>query len=384
MKSQYISDLRDGSEVSSSFWVKFMAVPLAKSGKPYINIELMDKTGTITGRIWDNIESNKRLFSQGDYVHIEGSALLYQGSMQIKVASITRLENSEVIPGDYFPVSAKSPVEMTAQLKALMATIEDMWIKKLVFAFLDDDDFMAKFRTAPAAKSMHHAFLHGLLEHTLSVASLCDKISAHYPSLNRDLLLAGAFLHDIGKTDELTYEYGFDYSDEGRLVGHLVMASEWIGQKAAQIDQFPREIENLLKHLVLAHHGRYEYASPKRPKIIEAMALNYIDELDAYMNYWESALNDASENDKWTPYNKLLDRYVLKTKKLDQKETETASNKQAKPRLGSDPFINRPFANLLDISMNPSADKEKEERKKAEEKEKIHLSLFEKGKKEGV
>ncbi|MDD5011863.1 MAG: OB-fold nucleic acid binding domain-containing protein, partial [Phycisphaerae bacterium] len=249
MKKQFISDLKDGVEVSTSFWVKFMGVPVAKNGKPYINLELMDKTGTITGKIWDNVESLRRSFDQGSYVEVEGAVLDYQGNLQIKIHKIFRLKPDEVAASEYFPVSSNNPDEMLARLQTLLGTITDKWVRSLVFAFLEDAEFIGRFRIAPAAKTLHHAFIHGLLEHTLSLCALCENISGHYGQLNRDLLLAGGFLHDIGKVDELSYDGGFDYSDEGRLIGHLVMSSEMISRKASEIKDFPKETELLLKHL---------------------------------------------------------------------------------------------------------------------------------------
>ncbi|GAB4289399.1 MAG: HD domain-containing protein [Myxococcota bacterium] len=373
-KKQFVKDLRDGEDVSTSFWVKFMAVPLAKSGKPYINLELMDKTGAIGARIWDDVETLRKSFDQGDYVRVEGAVLDYQGTLQIKVYKAERLSADEVQPGDYFPASTKNPDEMLAKLKGILATIENQWVKKLVFSFLEDAGFAVKFSRAPAAKSFHHAFIHGLLEHTLSIAMLAERVSEHYPELNRDLLLAGAFLHDIGKIDELAYERGFDYSDEGRLIGHITIASEWIGERARAIEGFPKEIETILKHLVLSHHGVYEFGSPRKPKIIEAMVINYIDELDAYVNIWQNALAEIGKEQDWSGYNKLLDRYVRKTPNLSAEEEKNKEESSEKPK--SEKFSYRPFADLLADDKEPINGEERG-KKRGKSGSRPPLTLFE-------
>ncbi len=306
----YVNDLRDGDRVQSTFLVQYKAVPLNKNGKPYLAITLMDKTGTIDGRMWDNVEDARGRFEVYDFVEVRGTVLTFQGRQQVRLDSVRRVEGDDLNASDFLPATGADAERMLEQVRAIVASVEDEWVRKLLQAFLDDRDLMEKFSRAPAAKSIHHSTLGGLLEHTLSVMKLADFLGGYYrPRLNRNYLIAGAFLHDLGKIAELRSDRSFDYTDDGRLLGHIMICFEWIGQKAATIEGFPHEVERMVKHLVLTHHGSLEYGSPRRPQTIEATLVHLVDDLDSKVNHWLTTI-DREGRGSWTNYLQQLDRHI--------------------------------------------------------------------------
>jgi len=253
-------------------------------GIGHMTIKLMDCSGEVEGRIWDRVDELSARFNKDDFVQVAGKASVYMGKMQLVLQELDRLEESVVDLADFLPVSARPAAEMAAELTSLVAGLADPALRQLMLAFLEDHDFMAGYTRAPAAKTMHHVYLGGLLEHSLSVAVLADDISRRYPDLNRDLLVVGALLHDVGKVAELRYQRSFEYTDAGKLLGHIVIGVEMVEEKLRSTQDFPLELAIHLKHLLLSHHGQYEYGSPKRPKTMEAVILNFLDDLDSKIN----------------------------------------------------------------------------------------------------
>lgn len=313
MKKLYVRQIQEREWVDDVFLVRDKIVGMAKNGKPYLTLKLMDRTGEVEGRIWDQADEVALLFDRDDFVRVAGKASVYMGKMQLVIQELTRLKEESVDLADFLPVSQRPVAEMLDELRARVESLADGHLRALMEAFLADQAFLQSYSRAPAAKGMHHVYLGGLLEHSLAVATLAIDICGRYPGLNRDLLLVGALLHDAGKVEELRYARSFEYTDAGKLLGHIVIGVEMVEEKLRGIPGFPRELAILLKHLLLSHHGQYEYGSPKRPKTLEAVILNFIDDLDSKINGVRSHLGKEPESDSsWTQYHRLYDRYFFK------------------------------------------------------------------------
>ena len=313
MKKVFVEQIRERNWVDSLFLVREKIMAMAKNGKPYMTLKLVDRTGEVEGRVWDRVDEFAALFEKDDFIKVQGKASVYMGKMQLVIQDLGRTEESSVDLADFLPVSERTPAEMVGEFRERVANLQDPHLRQLMAAFLEDENFLRRYSTAPAAKAMHHVYLGGLLEHSLAVAALADDVCRRYPGVQRDLLVAGALLHDIGKVAELCYERTFDYTDEGKLLGHIVMGTEMVEEKIRTLPGFPRETAVLLKHLLLSHHGQYEYGSPKRPKTLEAVILNFIDDLDAKINGVRTHIEKEPENPSaWTSYHRLYDRYFFK------------------------------------------------------------------------
>jgi len=313
VKKVFVEQIRERDWVDSPFLVRDKIMAMAKTGKPYMTLKLIDRSGEVEARVWDRVDEYAERFERDDFIRVQAKASVYLGKMQLVVQELERLADSDVLLADYMPTSSRSGDEMAAEFESLVASLGDTNLRALMQAFLADAAIMERFRTAPAAKSMHHVFIGGLLEHSLAVAGLVDDVSRRYPGVNRDLLLVGALLHDIGKVGELSYARTFDYTDEGKLIGHIVLGVEMVEEKIRTIPDFPRQLAMLVKHLLLSHHGQYEYGSPKRPKILEAVILNFLDDLDSKINGVQAHIERESVNDNpWTSYHRLYDRYFFK------------------------------------------------------------------------
>lgn len=311
MKKIFIRDIKEKDSVTGPFLVVKKETGISKSGKAYLNLKFMDSTGEMEARVWDDAEELARGFNKNDVVSIKGFAVAYQGGVQLNVSAIKALAEGSYSLRDFLPSTERDQASLEAELDSILDSVKDRHIKSLLTAILNDREIRPKFLIAPAAKAMHHPYLGGLAEHVFSICGLVDKVAGHYgPCVNRDLLIAGAMLHDIGKIWELTYERSFDYTDEGRLLGHITMGVELIDRKLAALPDFPRELAVLLKHLILSHHGQLEFGSPKRPKTIEAIILSYLDDLDAKVNTVRALLNGKAEGSNWTSYQKLFERYI--------------------------------------------------------------------------
>ena len=332
VKKIFINNIKEKDRIEDIFLVTKKEMGMSKSGKPYLNIKLMDKTGEIEARVWDDAEEYSKNFERNDFVKIKGSAVAYQGGLQLNIASIVKVEEDKVALKDFLPAAEREPNDMMEELESIVAGMKNVPLRNLLTLFLDDTEIRNRLKIAPAAKSMHHPYLGGLLEHVLSLCGLIDGVTRHYQNINKDILLAGAILHDIGKTQELTYERAFDYSDEGRLLGHITIGISMIDKKLEKLPDFPRETAMLLKHMLLSHHGHLEFGSPKRPKTVEAVILYYLDDLDSKVQSMQSLIEKEKGIDsKWTSYHRLYERYIYKGKYLspqtlsgDREETEHA------------------------------------------------------------
>jgi 3'-5' exoribonuclease len=309
MERTFIKEIRENEIVEGVFWVKEKAMPLSRSGAPYLRVRLADRTGEIEGRVWDGVEEFADLFERDDFIRIKAQATSYQDRVQLNIKSIKKVKDTEVSLDEFLPSSLRDPEEMLAELMEIGQDIENDYLKQLVMAFLENEEFTALFKRAPGAKRLHHSFLGGLLEHTLSVVNLIQKIKGYYGGINHDLLLAGGVLHDIGKVYELSYERSFDYTDAGRLVGHIVMGVEMVDKEIARIEGFPAELAMLMKHLLLSHHGQYEWGSPTRPMTLEAQILHHLDDLDAKVNGIQEFMQKAQEGATWTDYHRMFERF---------------------------------------------------------------------------
>lgn len=306
-----VADIRDREKVSGHFLVQQKQVPLNKNGKPYLALTLMDRSGQIEARMWDNVEQFSNSFESGDVVELEGTAVSYQGKVQLKVNHIGRLDKAKVNMAEFLPTTSRDRDEMLGRMRRLLESISRPELRRMLLDIIDQPAVRRGFFLAPAAKSIHHAWVGGLLEHTLQVMEICEAMAAFYPGrLNRDLLLAGAFLHDIGKIRELSLEAGFDYTDEGRLLGHIVLGAEMVSEFAARHPEIGTGTEMKLVHLVLSHHGSFEFGSPRRPKIPEAFVLHYLDEMDSKLQaFFDIARQEAGK--RWSSYQRVFDRYLL-------------------------------------------------------------------------
>jgi len=310
MRKTFVKDIKDRDQVNEVFLVKEKITAMAKNGKPYLTIRLMDKTGEVDSKVWDNVDQVGALFEKNDFLAIKSKASVYLGKMQLVIAELRRVPEEEVVLADFLPETDRDIKEMEAQLQALVATLENSWLRTLLEGFINDPVFMGLYRLAPAAKGMHHVYLGGLLEHSLAVAALVDAVVPLYAGLDRDLLITGALLHDVGKIREMLFARSFDYSDEGKLLGHITIGVEMLHERIAAIPGFPAELGMLLKHMLLSHHGQYEYGSPKRPKTVEATVLSYLDDLDSKINGIRTHIKKEGEmQGGWTSYHRLYDRY---------------------------------------------------------------------------
>lgn len=314
---KYVRDLKEGDRVFDIYLCKHRQSAVTKNGKPYENVILQDKTGTMDAKVWEPNNPGIDDFDTLDYIEVYGEVTNFQGALQVNVKRIRVCREGEFNPADYLPVSSKDIDTMYQELLSLIKSIQNTYYKQLLEAFfVKDEAFSKAFRKSSAAKAVHHGFVGGLLEHTLSVAKLCDYYCTAYPVLKRDLLLTAAICHDIGKTRELSAFPENDYTDEGQMLGHIVMGAQMVADKAAGIADFPKALLTQVQHCILAHHGKYEYGSPKIPAIIEAVALNYADDTDAKMETFKEILDNNSEVTGWFGYNRLFESN-LRASKID-------------------------------------------------------------------
>jgi 3'-5' exoribonuclease len=306
----WIKDIKEDDQVNGSYLVKVKRVGNTKKGDPFISITLSDRTGDMEARVWENASELSPLFNEGDVVEVAGYASSYRAQVQLTLSQLKI--SGEKDPALFLETTQRDIKEMVETLRGIVKNTGDHHLKVLSERFLSDSDFMEHFKKAPAAKNFHHNYIGGLLEHTLSVCEMSLLAADHYKALDRDMLVIGAFLHDIGKIKEFKYGTRIDYSDEGRLLGHLVLGVGMLEERLAKIKNFPRETALRLKHLMLSHHGQYEFGSPKRPKFLEAFALHQIDDLDAKMNGLGRFMEKDMNKGVWTDYNKMFERYFLK------------------------------------------------------------------------
>lgn len=309
---RYIAELREGEMISETYLCKQKQALKTKAGKNYYSLLLQDKTGILDAKIWD-LGAGIDHFEQMEYIHVDGQVISFQGSPQLNIKRLRRSQEGEYDPADFMPVTERNIDEMYHELISLAGKVRDPFMRALVSSFfIEDKEFAAAFCRHSAAKTVHHGFIGGLLEHTLGVMRLCDYMADRYPVLNRDLLLASALFHDIGKLKELSYFPENDYTDEGQLLGHIYMGAEMVSERIRRIPDFPQKMANEVIHCILAHHGELEYGSPKKPALAEALALNLADNTDAKLQTMTELLRSSDEKG-WLGYQKLFDSNVRRT-----------------------------------------------------------------------
>ncbi len=316
---KYIKDIREGDSVSGIYLCRKKEVGKKKSGEDYFALTLTDRTASVDGKIWNTNSQGIAEFDSGDYIYIEGNTNLFNQRLQVIINRLRKCNEGEYNPEDYVPSTSKNVSSMYRELMDIIKTIKTPWLKQLLDSVFINDKTVAKaFSEHTAAKQIHHAFRGGLLEHTLSVTRNCIAFADNYPILNRDVLLTAAMLHDIGKISELSALPENDYTDEGQLLGHIYMGAEFVGKKIEQIDGFPQKLRNEILHCILAHHGKLEYGSPKKPALAEAMALSMADDLDAKMETLGELFDTAQSDEGWLGFQKNFESNVRKTGKYEQ------------------------------------------------------------------
>lgn len=310
---KYIRDYKDGERMFDIYLCKHKQAAVTKNGKPYENLILQDKTGVIDAKVWDPNNAGIAEFDIFDYIEVYGDITSFQGALQVNVKRIRKCREGEYEPANYLPVSKFNIEEMFRELCAFIEKIKNPYLKQLLQAFFEEDkEFIEIFKKSSAAKTVHHGFVGGLLQHTLSVTKLCDYYCEAYPLLNRDLLICSAICHDIGKIRELSAFPQNDYTEEGQFLGHIIIGTEMVAEKIAGIKDFPALLASELKHCILAHHGEYEFGSPKKPAIMEAVALNFADNTDAKMQTFTELLEGTADSG-WMGFNRLFDSNLRRT-----------------------------------------------------------------------
>ena len=317
----YVNEIKENENVDSLFLVKEKSSSVTKVGNPYLKLKLGDRSGEMEGRIWTTVEIFAESFGKDDFVHVKGKAVSFQEHLQLNITHIEKVGEEEILLSDFFPVAEKDIDKMFQSLTEISQQVKNQYLRELLHLFWEDELFLERFKMAPASKWLHHTYLGGLLEHTLSLTQLVLKTASHYEGLNLDLLLTASILHDLGKVDELSYKRSFDYSDEGRLLGHIILGVERVEDKIRQLPHFPKNLSTLLKHLLLSHHGQYAWGSPKKPMTLEAVMLHYLDDMDAKMNgirqFLKTQVPDGSE---WSSYHRTFEQVFYVPNLLEQME----------------------------------------------------------------
>ncbi len=330
MKEFFLSECiqQENKIITSSFVVVSKQVKPKKTGEPYLALTLGDRSGQIEAKMWDNVEDSLNAFEQDDFIKIKGLLNKYKNRFQITIHKLRRLGDSEIDYSDFLPKTTKDIGELWQTLAGYVASFQNPHLKALLESFMADPDIAEAYRNAPAAKTLHHAYIGGLLDHVVSLCRSCDLMCRNYPHINRDLLLTGAFLHDIGKIHELTYHRAFSYTTKGQLLGHMIIELEMLQAKLARLPDFPDELKTLVEHLIISHHGQYDFGSPKLPMFPEALMLHYLDDLDSKMEAMRAHFErDSGAAGGWTGYNASLGRPLLNTAKfLDTKKPSAGAS----------------------------------------------------------
>jgi len=363
MKSPAIRELKPDEIANAVFLVQSKEIRQKRTGEPYLSLNLSDRTGDIEARMWDNVAEVMDTFERDDFIKVRGQLQIYNTRPQFIVHKLRRMADAEVDFADFFPASSRDPAEMWAELRATVAGIPDTHLRALLDAFLDDPDIAQRYRIAPAAKSIHHAFRAGLLEHVLSLCGLARPIVAHYNAAHEgtvdwSLMVAGIVLHDIGKIHELTYERGFAYSTEGQLIGHISIAMRMLADKLRAFPDFPNDLRNLLEHMILSHHGKLEFGSPKVPLFPEALLLHYLDDMDSKMECMRATVEKGAQAEGlFTAWSSSLERVVLRKERYLAKCDEPVTATVTAP---PEPLLDSPPATVGVESASGFADKLRE------------------------
>jgi 3'-5' exoribonuclease len=309
-----VNTIKSGQAVDDIFVARDKQLAYKKDGEPYLTLSLVDRSGGMKAVAWDNVQAISKAFAAGDYVRVKGNAVEYRDTLQLVVRHLERLDPADVDARDFLPATERDTDQMLEQLIQISKTVENQHLSRLLAAFFEDKTFVELFKTAPAAKKMHHAYLGGLLEHTLSIARLIQAVAGHYKGIDKDLLLTGGILHDIGKVHEFSYETHIDYSDAGRLLNHIVIGVEMLETKIATLNDFPENLALVLKHMIVSHHGTRDFGSPEPPKTLEAIMLYYLDELDAKVTGVRAFMDTEDPDGSWTSYHRVFERFFFRGK----------------------------------------------------------------------
>ncbi|MCL4523012.1 MAG: HD domain-containing protein [Acidobacteria bacterium] len=321
MKSEFVADLQAEQSITSFFLISAKEIRTGqKSGKPYLQLELRDRTGAIDARIFQNVESASNAAPLDEVVKVKGRVDVWQGKKQLVIEQIRPAKAEEFELGDFLPHTKRNVEELFAELQTIVAEVTNPWIRKLLEDVLGDSGIAERLKRAPAGKKMHHAYIGGLIEHIVSLCGLCRRVAPHYPEIDGELLLAGAILHDIGKLDELFYERSFGYTTEGQLLGHIVIGLQLVEKKMAAIEGFPADVKLLIQHMILSHHGKEEFGSPKLPSFPEALMLHYLDDLDSKLATMRESVEAETGETEWTAKNWSLQRPLLRMDRFRQRE----------------------------------------------------------------
>lgn len=312
MKTPLVSDLSTEQNITTFFLVCEKEIRNTREGKPYLRLELGDRSGTIEARMWDQFENAAKGINRDDFVKVQARVEIYKNRPQLSLMQVRLAKPEEIDLADFLPQTKADVAKLYAQLLEYAASITNPWLKKLIAGILNDPAIATRYKRAPAAKVMHHAYLGGLLEHVISLCGLAKQVAAHYPELNVDLLLTAAILHDVGKLDELCYERAIGYTVEGQLLGHIVMEIETVSKSMDAIEGFPPNLKTVVQHLLISHHGQYEFGSPKLPMIREALVFHYLDDLDSKLAAARAALEADAGDPEWSAYSGALGRKFLR------------------------------------------------------------------------
>lgn len=309
---RYIEDFKEDDHIIGHYYCKQKQNLKSRAGKTYLSLKLQDKTGIIDAKVWD-LNHEIQSFDENDFIKIDAVVLTYQNELQLKVSKIRKSQEGEFDPVNYIPCTDKDISSLYAQILDYIKSITNPFVRQLMENIFNRETVTTAFKSHSAAKNMHHNYMGGLIEHTFSVVQICDFMCARYKHVNRDILIATAILHDIGKIYELSEFPDNDYTDDGQLLGHIIMGADMVAEAAASIPQFPHELLSLLRHSILSHHGEYEYGSPKRPKTVEAFILHCADNMDAKIKMYEDSIDSDNTKGHWVGYHKMLARNIRKT-----------------------------------------------------------------------
>jgi 3'-5' exoribonuclease len=333
MKTNFAADLNSEQSITTFFLVHEKEIRNTREGRPYLRLELGDRSGTIEARMWDQFESTVKDISRDDFVKVQARVEIYRNRPQLSLQQVRLAKPEEVDLADFLPQTKENVEKLYAQLQEYAGSIANPWLKKLVIGIISDPGIAAKFKRAPAAKVMHHAYLGGLLEHVISLCGLAKQAAAHYPELDVDLLLTAAILHDVGKLDELCYERAIGYTVEGQLLGHIMMEFETVSKAMDAVEGFPANLKTVVQHLLISHHGQYEFGSPKLPMIREALVFHYLDDLDSKLAAARAALAVESGEPEWSAYSGALGRKFLRLDQFLKSSSAKAEENGANPKL---------------------------------------------------
>jgi len=331
MKQFFVSALLADQTITSYFLVCEKEIRATREGKAYLRLELGDRTGTIEARMWDGFERDAALFQRDDFVKVQARVESYRNKLQVCIDKIRRAEEDEVDAADFFAHTPEDVDELYAKLLGFAASVKNPCLRQLLQGVVTDPEIVPRLKRAPAAKIMHHAYIGGLLEHVVSLCGLCGAVLTHYPEADPDLLLTGAVLHDIGKLQELSYERSFGYTDEGQLLGHILIEYEFVAKRIDAIEGFPPDLKTLVLHMLVSHHGQYEFGSPKLPMFREALMLHYLDDLDSKMGAVRAALGSDKGEGNWTAFSGALQRRILRVDLFRREQESAEQNALSQP-----------------------------------------------------